>query len=108
MLWAAVCGVLRDLPEGHVVEVGSYRGRSTVLLASAMRALRPTGRVAAIDPHEGVISLAGRPDRHGSPTYEAFQANVAAAGLTDFVEVIRTPSTHVVWDRPIGLLFIDG
>lgn len=90
------------------METGSYQGRSTVLLASAMRALRPDGRVKAIHPHAGVISFAGRPDRHGPPIYEAFCAKVATAELTDFVEVVRARSTDVAWDRPIGLLFIDG
>ncbi|MQB02315.1 MAG: hypothetical protein GEU78_19155, partial [Actinobacteria bacterium] len=68
-----------------VVEIGSYFGRSTVLLASAVRDLRPSGRLTAIDPHDGVISLAGRANLQGSPTLEAFCRNLAAAGLRDVV-----------------------
>lgn len=47
---------LRDLPGCAVVEVGSYHGRSSVLLASAMLALRPGEQIVAIDPHNGVIA----------------------------------------------------
>ncbi|MGH3923529.1 MAG: class I SAM-dependent methyltransferase [Egibacteraceae bacterium] len=100
---------LCDLPdEPAVVEIGSYCGRSTVLLASAIRALRPAGQVVAIDPHDGVISLAGRPDQRGSPTYEAFLRNLTAAGMREAVQVVRERSTNVSWRQPIGLLLIDA
>lgn len=101
--------VLWELPPTcAVVEVGSYYGRSTVLLASAMLDLRPGGRLIAIDPHDGVISLSGRPDQKGAPTFEAFCRTLTAAGVRDAVEIVRERSTDVVWDQPIGLLFVDG
>ncbi len=93
---------------GHAHELGSCCGRSTVLLAGAIRALRPAGQVVAIDPHDGAISLAGRPDRHGPSTYEAFLRNLTAAGMREVVEVVRERSTNVSWRQPIGLLLIDA
>jgi predicted O-methyltransferase YrrM len=108
LLLATVSRALRELAgDFAVVEIGSYLGRSTVLLASAVRDLRPCGQVIAIDPHAGVVSITGGLG-HGVPTYEAFCANVTAAGLQDAVRVIRQCSTDVSWDQPIGLLFIDG
>lgn len=108
LLLKTVSRALRDFPEDcSVVEIGSYLGRSTVLLASAVRDLRPDGHVVAIDPHEGMVSTAGGVE-YGIPTYEAFGANVTAAGLQDAVCAIRQCSTDVSWNQPIGLLFIDG
>lgn len=108
LLLSTVSRALRELPGNcAVVEIGSYLGRSTVLLASAVHDLRPHGQVVAIDPHAGVVSIAGGLG-HGVPTYEAFCANVVAAGLQDTVCAIRQCSTDVSWDQPIGLLFVDG
>jgi predicted O-methyltransferase YrrM len=91
-----------------VVEIGSYYGRSTVLLASAVRDLRPAARLVAIDPHDGLISMSGRADERGPSTYDAFCRCLRAAGVWDAVEVIRQRSAAVAWAEPIGLLFVDG
>lgn len=109
LLLNAACCALTELGDGHeVVEVGAYEGRSTVVLASAVQALRPSGRLVSVDPHEGLISLSGRSDQHGSSTYKAFCRNLNNAGLRQFVDIRRTYSTEVPWTRTIGLLFIDG
>jgi predicted O-methyltransferase YrrM len=78
-----------------------------MVLASVMSALRPGSSVAAIDPHQGRISRAGKPDENREPTYHALLANLAQAGLSDAVHVIRSRSTSVTWSEPIGLLFLD-
>lgn len=109
LLLNVACCALMELCDGHeVVEVGAYEGRSTVVLASAVQALHFSGRLVSVDPHEGVISLAGRPDQRGSSTYAAFCRNLNDAGLRQFVDIRRTYSAEVPWTRPIGLLFIDG
>jgi predicted O-methyltransferase YrrM len=109
LLLAIVSRALCELPDDcAVVEIGSYLGRSTVLLASAVRDLRPCGQVIAIDPHAGTISASATSIWQGTPTYETFCANVAAAGLQDAVCAIRQCSTNVSWDQPIGLLLVDG
>lgn len=91
-----------------IVEIGSYQGKSTVALARVVKALCPTARVYAIDPHEGEIGALDKLIRHQPPTLEAMQRNLAGAGLTDTVEIIVQLSYKVAWDRPISLLFIDG
>jgi hypothetical protein len=93
-----------------IVEVGSYCGRSTVVLASAAQALRSRARVYAIDPHEGTVGAADRALLQEAPTLERFVQNIRAAGVEDLVEVIQKCSHEVTWDadRLIGLLFIDG
>lgn len=109
LLWATVARALEALPgQGAVVEIGSYLGRSTVVLASAVHDLRPGGQVVAIDPHQGLVGAAGNLDQLGGPTYEQFWANMVAAGVQDVVRAVCQRSTEVSWDQPVGLLLIDG
>ena len=109
LLLAACSRALTDLPAPHgVVEIGSYCGRSTVVLGSVVRALRPEARVHAIDPHLGQVGAADQGLQTGRPTLERLQANLKANGLTDHVEVIRQCSYEVAWSGPISFLLIDG
>lgn len=85
-----------------VVEIGSHQGKSTVVLATAARALG--GRVVAVDPFvEG--RLFG-----GVTTKEKLERNLAEAVLTDTVELVTDYSTRVRpdWTRRIDYLYIDG
>jgi hypothetical protein len=93
----------RALPPGSTaLEIGSHQGRSTVVLGNALRARG--GHLIAVDPFvEG--RLFG-----GLSTREKFERNVAAAGLTDVVELVAEYSTEArpSWTRGIDLLYIDG
>jgi hypothetical protein len=97
----------RALPAGAtVVEIGSYRGRSAIVLASAA----PSATVVAIDPHAGndrePIVVHGSAD-DGEADHQAFLANVAAAGVE--VRHVRKFSHDAVDDvGSIDLLYIDG
>ena len=85
-----------------VVEIGSHQGKSTVVLASAARALQ--GQVVAVDPFvEG--RLFG-----GMSTRTKFERNLAAAGLADTVDLVPDYSTRARpgWTRRIDYLYIDG
>jgi hypothetical protein len=92
-----------SLPAGAVaVEIGSHQGRSTVVLAQALRARG--GRVVALDPFvEG--RLFG-----GSKTRTEFERHVAMAGVEDAVELVCEYSTkaRTSWTRSFDLLYIDG
>jgi predicted O-methyltransferase YrrM len=92
---------------GTVVEIGSFRGRSTIVLASAAPA------VVAIDPHAG--SDRGpqeiAPDAaRGAEDHEAFRANLARAGVDQRVRHVRRPSAdaHAEVDGAVALLYVDG
>lgn len=91
-----------------VVEVGSYQGRSTVVLASVVAALRPEARVYAIDPHEGQVGAIDQEVEQMPPTLVAFQHNLAEAQVGHVVETIQKRSHEVSWSQPIGFLFVDG
>jgi hypothetical protein len=88
-----------------VVEIGSWKGRSTIALALGVKAVGG-GKVFAIDPHTG----AGTP-RGPSTTSGEFQRNIAAAGVDQIVELLVTTS-HAA--RPqfaatsVDVLFVDG
>ena len=82
---------------GVIVEIGSFKGRSTVSLALGTRegASLP---IFAIDPHRG-------------PSYEEFRENIRRAGVEDQVTQVRQASQEAlaaIGDHPIELLFIDG
>jgi hypothetical protein len=94
-------------PGGTVVEIGSFRGRSTVVLALA------GSQVVAIDPHAG--NDRGPQEIQGSLTvgegdHRAFLANLERAGVRDAVRHVRRPSQEALdaVDGPIDLLHVDG
>ena len=96
------------LSQNAVVEIGSYCGRSTVVLASVVKATRAQTKVYAIDPHTGIVGSQDRGLHNTMPTSEKFIQNIANAGLSEVVELIPKYSFEVLWDRPICLLLIDG
>jgi glycosyltransferase involved in cell wall biosynthesis/predicted O-methyltransferase YrrM len=98
-----------DLPASQaIVEIGSYQGKSTVLLGTVVKNYFPQGRVYAIDPHEGVVGAADQGLQSTPPTLVRFRQNIEAAGLSAVVETIKEFSFNVQWNKPISLLFIDG
>lgn len=91
-----------------IVEIGSYRGRSTVALALGSKAGHNVP-VYAIDPHEATED--GYP--FGPEDRAAMLKNIVEAGVAALVRVVdfSARSAMLAWDRqskPIGLLWIDG
>ncbi|MBX3286979.1 MAG: class I SAM-dependent methyltransferase [Acidimicrobiales bacterium] len=95
---------------GQIVEIGSFRGRSMIVLASAAE---PGVAVVAIDPHagndRGPQEFEGYQD-HAAQDHEVFNANLARAGVADRVRHVRKFSGEALADvpDPIDLLYIDG
>lgn len=103
-------GLLRDLAAaapkgGTIVELGSYRGKSTVALAWGAKLSGAT--VWAIDPHESYHQ--GETD-FGPEDHSAFLQNIVRMEVADVVWVINLPSFRLVniWDKPIDVLFLDA
>ena len=93
---------------GAILEIGSFKGKSTVGLAS-IAARYALGGVVAVDPFTAPSST--DPSLGGSASsYDDFCRTLAQAGLTDYVEVHRSFSRELAsgWDRPIRVLWIDG
>jgi hypothetical protein len=93
--------------EGAIVEAGSYCGRATVVLGTAVAA-RGTGRVHAIDPHDGVVGDPRRDLQRKGPTLLRFTRNIARAGVTGVVEPVVARPSAVAWSQPIAFLLVDG
>ncbi len=93
---------------GVIVEIGSFKGKSTVGLATVCDQYG-LGPVVAIDPHAG-LSYLGPDAPHQSPTFDEFLASLKSAGVEHIVEVHRAFSRDLAdnWNRPIRLLWIDG
>lgn len=108
LLLAAAAASLRRQPTHPILEIGSYCGRSTVVLGSAVLAIAPATRVFAIDPHDGTIGALDRGITTGNGTLERFRRNVAEAGVDDVVTIVQRYSYDVEWEGPIGMLFLDG
>jgi len=94
--------------EGAIVEIGSFKGRSTVMLAK-VAAHYGGGPVVAIDPHNSSILL----DHSSGSTPSSFQDflhSVESNGVRDHVEPHLAYSTEVAktWNCPIRILWIDG
>jgi hypothetical protein len=93
---------------GVSVEIGSFKGKSTIGVASIASAFN-LGEVVSIDPHNAPCET--DPDLNESATsFDDFQAALTRAGLRNRVEAHRAPSREVAagWNRPIRLLWIDG
>lgn len=99
--------MLYDHARGTVVEIGSFRGRSTCVLAAGVR--DHGGLVYAIDPHIAYTDGGGvgvfSPEDAGH-----MLRNILSLGLEDYVRVITLHSEQVapVWWEKIDLVFVDG
>jgi predicted O-methyltransferase YrrM len=105
-LWTAA---RRVAPGGTIVEIGSYRGRSAIVLAAGA----PEARVVAIDPHagndRGPRQWTGSADE-GEADNRAFLANLERAGVSASVQHVRQPSQEALGavDGELDLLYVDG
>ena len=94
----------------QIVEIGSFRGRSTIVLASAAPA---DVSVVAIDPHAGNDRGPNEIDgfaEAAATDHEVFTANLAAAGVAHRVRHVRAFSdvAHADVDGDVAVLYVDG
>lgn len=101
-----------------LLEVGTYCGRSTILLADAARA---AGTVAVtVDHHRGSEEQQPGWEYHDPTvvdpevglmdTLPTFRRTLHKAGLEEYVIAVvgRSPQVARVWAGEVGLVFIDG
>ncbi|WP_030370520.1 class I SAM-dependent methyltransferase [Streptomyces rimosus] len=101
-----------------LVEIGTYCGRSTILLADAARAAGVPA--VTVDHHRGSEEQQPGWEYHDPSvvdpevglmdTLPAFRRTLHAAGLEEHVIALvgRSPRIAALWNTPVGLVFIDG
>ncbi|MET9252867.1 class I SAM-dependent methyltransferase [Streptomyces sp. NPDC003717] len=101
-----------------LLEVGTYCGRSTLLLADAARAAGVTA--LTVDHHRGSEEQQPGWDYHDPDTVDPelgvmdtlplFRRTLHLAGLEEHVVALvgRSPQVAAVWQTPLALVFVDG
>lgn len=106
---ALLIALAAAVPAGEaIVELGNYRGRSTVALALGARA-GAGPQVTSVDPHHPFTGPRG--GSFGPADQQHLYANLARCCVGDKVRVVGLDSTSVAraWSGPpVGLLFVDG
>jgi predicted O-methyltransferase YrrM len=108
---------LTALPQRPVLEIGSYCGKSTIYLGAAAR--ERGGLVITVDHHRGseehqpgeeyhdpaLVGPDGRVD-----TLPVLRRTILDARLEDVVVVVvgRSETVASLWERPLGMVFVDG
>lgn len=101
-----------------LLEVGTYCGRSTILLADAARAADVS--LITVDHHRGSEEQQPGWEYHDRAvvdehvglmdTLPTFRRTLHAAGLEEHVIAVvgRSPQVASLWATPLGLVFVDG
>jgi predicted O-methyltransferase YrrM len=101
-----------------LLEVGTYCGRSTILLADAAREAGVTA--LTLDHHRGSEEQQPGWDYHDPETVDpeiglmdtlpTFRRALHRAGLEEHVVALvgRSPQISRIWGTPLGLVFVDG
>ncbi|MFB8749338.1 class I SAM-dependent methyltransferase [Streptomyces parvulus] len=101
-----------------LLEIGTYCGRSTVLLADAAR--RAGVSVLTVDHHRGSEEQQPGWEYHDPETVDpelgvmdtlpTFRRTLHRAGLEEHVVALvgRSPRIAALWNSPLGLVFVDG
>jgi len=92
---------------GAIVEIGSWKGKSTICLARGSIAGHKT-KINAIDPHTGS-------PEHSREfgvvwTFDEFRRNIEKAGVSEMINphVDYADAVAKKFDEPVELIFIDG
>lgn len=92
---------IRTFKPQVVVEIGSFNGASTSLIADQLRQLG-SGRIHAIDLFSKSAPMSG----FGSAYWKLFDQTMHP--YLGWFEKIEGDAKTILWNRPIDFLFIDG
>jgi len=93
--------------KGVIVEIGSWKGKSTIWLAMGSKRGNRV-KLYAVDPHTGSKE---HKEIYGEvQTFEEFKKNIRDAGVEDIVIPVKRTSMEAAgeFNEPVELIFIDG
>lgn len=98
-----------SLGRGEIVEIGSWKGKSTAFLAKGIKDGKKRVKITAIDPHEGTL-FSDKKKKKDLPTFIDFKNNLKKHNLLSYVHPLIATSQNAVkkWKKSIEVLFIDG
>lgn len=94
--------------EGEILEIGSFKGKSTIILAKSA-ALQGSDVVNAVDPMTAPSET--DPDLRGqASSLDDFTRNITEHGIAERIRFHQTFSCELAksWTTPLRLLWIDG
>ena len=95
----------------RLLEIGSYCGKATCVLAHAIRlcaTAAPGARVMAVDAFDGVIGALDSGLEHKGDTRARFDTMLRTQGLADLVDVHVGRAATLALTTEIDLLLVDG
>lgn len=93
---------------GEILEIGSFKGKSTIILAKSA-ALAGETKINAVDPLTAPSET--DPDLRGEESsFKDFQNNIKTHQVADTIDFHQTFSYELAktWKKPLRLLWIDG
>jgi len=94
--------------QAHLLEVGSYQGKATVLLGLVAKSVCKELKVYAVDTHDGLLGSKDQGLHQFEPSFESFIQNIHKAGLAATVVPVQSASREVNLQEDLGMLLIDG
>jgi MMP 1-O-methyltransferase len=94
---------------GRIVEIGSFKGKSTCWMGKALQLAGSNEKIIAIDPH--INTHDDRVPAHKEESsFDAFKNNVKNCGVAQYAEPVKKTSEDAAkgWNQPVKLLFVDG
>lgn len=94
---------------GEILEIGSFKGKSTIILAKAAALATAKPVVNAVDPMTAPSET--DPDLCGeASSFADFQRNIEAHGVANRIDLHKMFSHELAasWKKPLRLLWIDG
>jgi hypothetical protein len=100
---------VKDVKEGCVVEIGAYKGRSTVALGFGLLCNANSIKGFSVEPHADFVGPSG--GVYGPANRVEYYVNVAESGVADRIALIGLPSAQAARafdESSVAMLFVDG
>ena len=91
-----------------IVEIGSYCGKATTIMALTAKQINNSTKIIAIDHFMGRLGAEDMGIKQYPPSFEKFKKTLYEFQIENNVEVIKQTPHEVDFNQEIDILFIDG